>query len=283
MTLSMQGTANLISDSPLVQDTFDFLSARGGRASIAEIVENILQLSHAADELSKAVVSDLLTNDPRFVIDDSSVVISADDPESRPFNEVDFVVLDVEAVASRPARIIELAACRVHAGEIIDEFQTLVNPGVPLSSFIAQLTGLSNELLAAAPAFPDVLSRWLEFAGDGVLVAHNSDFDIPLLNQEIARVFPGKRMRNPEMCTVKLARRVVRNSANHNLDALAEHFGFEIPDRHRAASDARATVRVLRHLLDELENVGINTLVEARNFRAPAPHRQTEAQLALDI
>jgi DNA polymerase III epsilon subunit family exonuclease len=283
MTLSMQFPVNLISDSPLVQDTFDFLSARGGRASMAEIVEGVLQLSQAGNELSKAVICDLLRNDPRFIVEDSSVSISMDDDQLRPLDKLDFVVLDVEAVANRPARIIELAACRVRGGEVSDEFQTLVNPGVPLSSFIAQLTGLSDDLLSAAPPFEDVISEWLKFAGDGVLVAHNSDFDILLLNQEIARVFPGRRMRNSELCTVKLARRLVRNSANHNLDALAFHFGFEIPDRHRAASDARATVRVLLHLLAELQNFGVNTLAEARNFRAPTSAPATQAQLALDI
>ena len=282
----MEVPANLVSDSPLVQDTFDFVTAKGGRARMSEIAETVFRLSYAGDELSTALVSDLISNDRRFVVEDSSLSISDDNPEARPLKEIDFVVLDVEAVAPKPlpARIIELAAYRVRAGEIVDEFQTLVNPGVPLSPFIAQLTGLSNEMIEAAPAFFDLARRWLEFAGDAVLVAHNSDFDVSLLNQEIARVFPGYRMRNSEMCTVKLARRLIRNSSGHKLDALAEHLGFEIPERHRAASDARATVRVLLHLFEELAKYDVHTLEEARSFRPPiAAHFQPDAQLVLDV
>ena len=278
----MEVPANLVSASRLVQDTFDFVTAKGGRARMSEIAETVFRLSYAGDELSTALVSDLISNDRRFVIEDSSLLINDDNPDARALKEIDFVVLDVEAVAPKPlpARIIELAAYRVRDGEIIDEFQTLVNPGVPLSPFIAQLTGLSNEMIEAAPAFFDLARRWLEFAGDAVLVAHNSDFDVSLLNQEI----PGNRMRNSEVCTVKLARRLIRNSSGHKLYALAQHLGFEIPERHRAASDARATVRVLLHLFEELAKYDVHTLVEARTFRPPiAPHSEPDAQLVLDV
>ena len=278
--------SNLVSDSPLVRDTFDFVNAKGGRASMSEIADAVFCLSHADGELATALVTDLVWNDPRFLIENAQLSLSDDHLESRSLNEVDFVVLDVEAVVvrTRPARIIELAAYRVRAGEIIDEFQTLVNPEMPLPAFIAALTGLSDETLKGAPAFADIVGAWLDFAGDAVLVAHNSDFDVPLLNREIARVFPGRRMRNSELCTVKLARQLVRNSAGHNLDALAEHFGFQIAQRHRAAGDARATAQVLLHLLDELEKRGVRTLVEVRSFRKDEPPQaELDLQLALDI
>lgn len=282
----MQFPSNLVSDSPLIQDTFDFVVAAGGHAACSQIAEAVLRLANVGDELSVSLVADLIGNDSRFQLVGSSVSINQENPEARPLKEIEFVVLDVEAVAPRAAatRIIELAAYRVEKSEITGEFQALINPGVPLSPFIAQLTGLSNQALANAPSFADLAHRWLEFAGDAVLVAHNSDFDIPLLNQEIARVFPGKRMRNAEVCTVKLARRVIQNSGGHNLDALAEHLGFEIPDRHRAASDARATVRLLLHLLDALDGHGVRTLAEARTFKPAAKQTsQINAQLALDV
>jgi len=123
----------------------------------------------------------------------------------------------------------------------------------------------------------------LEFAGDAVLVAHNSMFDLPLLNQEIARVFPGCRMRNPELCTVKLSRRLTPQLKSHNLDALAEHYGFDIAERHRAASDARATARLLLQLLDQLEAHGVRTLTEARSFRVEPQLTKADLQLALDV
>ena len=283
----MQFHCNLISDSALVQETFDLLSKNGGRAAVTEIVEVVFRLSHAGEELAASLVGDLVRNDPRFTIDAGHLAIIDDPMEHSPLSEIDFVVLDVEAIGGKdlPARIIELGAYHVRAGKVLDEFQSLINPSVPLPRFIATLTGISDEMLKGAPKFSEIVDAWLEFAGDAVLVAHNSKFDLALLNREIARVFPGCGMRNAELCTVTLARSIMRTLDSHNLDALAEHFGLEITARHRAASDARATAELLLRLFDQLEHNGVRTLFEARRFRA-GKHpvgSGLEPQLALDV
>ena len=266
----MKSHRNLISDSALVDETFELVSKNGGRATVTQIVDVVFRLSHADEELAASLVGDLVRSDPRFSLEAGHLAIIDDPIEHRPLSELDFVVLDVEAIGARglPARIIELGAYHVRSGKIIDEFQSLVDPGVSLPRFITALTGISDEMLKNGPKFADIVDAWLDFAGDAVLVAHNSKFDLALLNLEIARVFPGCRMRNAELCTVKLARRIIRTLDSHNLDALAEHFGLEIAERHRAASDARATAELLLRLLDQLESKGVRTLLEARGFRA---------------
>ena len=283
----MEIPRNLISDSALVQDTFDLLTANDGRAAFTEIADVVFRLSHAGEELAALLVADLIRNDPRFRIEAAHLAIVDDHTELRSLNEIDFVVLDVEAIVTRTktARIIELGAYRVRGGQIMDDFQTLINPEARLPRFIATMTGISDEMLAAAPKFAEIVGAWLAFAGDAVLVAHNSSFDLPLLNREIARVFPGYRLRNHELCTVNLARHLVLNSDGHNLDALADHFGIENPERHRAAGDALTTARILLHLLDQLEASGVRTLAAARTFRADAetPGAELDLQLTLDI
>jgi DNA polymerase III epsilon subunit family exonuclease len=282
----MEIPRNLISDSALVSDTFDLLTANNGRATFTEIADQVFRLSHAGQELAALLVADLIRNDPRFRVETAHLAIVDDDTELRPLHEIDFVVLDVEAiVAKTTARIIELGAYRVRRGQISDDFQTLINPEARLPRFIATMTGISDEMLAAAPKFGEIVNAWLDFAGEAVLVAHNSSFDLPLLNREIARVFPGCRMRNAELCTVNLARRLVSNSDGHNLDALADHFGIENPERHRAAGDALTTARILLRLLDQLEASGVRTLAEARTYRADAeaPGAGIDLQLTLDI
>jgi DNA polymerase III epsilon subunit family exonuclease len=271
---------NLISDSTLLQDAFDLLSANGGRASFADIANSVFCLSHTEEELAAKLIADLIARDPRFTIDETHLALNAHSQELRPLAETEFVVLDVEAVTvrSQPAKIIELGAYRLKAGTIIDEFETLINPEVPLPRFIANLTGISDEMLKHAPLFSEIVCSWLDFAGDAVLVAHNSDFDLRLLNREIGRCFPGYRMRNAELCTVDLARRLMRNLDGHNLDALADHFGFEISRRHRAAGDAFATARLFIQLLDQLETHGVRNLSQARDF-APVRKRTTPAEL----
>lgn len=280
----MQRPLNLISDSSLVQEIFDLAKDGRGRTTFAQIAESILRLSNASEDLAAALVNDLIQNDPRFSVEDSHLTIKDNEIEDLPLNEIDFVVLDVEAITGRaiPTRMIEIGASRVIAGEIREEFQTLINPDLPLPRFISALTGITDEMLRPAPGFAEIAEAWLTFAGHSVLVAHNSTFDLNLLNQEIARVFPGSRMSNPELCTVQLARRVAPWLENHNLDLLADHFGIEIKERHRAAGDARATAHVLLRLLDELDMRGVRTLREARTFHSSAHHHESEYQFALD-
>jgi DNA polymerase III epsilon subunit family exonuclease len=260
---------NLISDSSLVQETFELIRDRGGRAAATEIVDSVFRLSHADQSLAASLVADLLGNDPRFKISDGCVEIVHDDLEHRPLGEIEFVVMDVEAMVAPPLppRIIELGAYRVRSGMIHDEFQTLINPELPVPRFITSLTGITDEVLSHAPRFAEITDKWLQFAGDAVIAAHNSGFDLPLLNREVARVFPGHRMRNAELCTVKLARRMIPELAGHNLDSLAEHFAIPIAQRHRAACDALATAQILIRLLAQLEERGVRTLAEARSFR----------------
>jgi len=265
----MEVPRNLISDSLLIKETLDLARANGGRVAIGEITNSVFCLSHADASLSVLLVSDLLRNDPRFQIGDDYVEVVHDDGELRLLGETEFVVLDVEAMTlvSHPPRMIELAAYRVRSGAILDEFQTLVNPGLPISTFISSLTGITNDMLAKAPLFANVVHAWLNFAGDAVLVAHNATFDLPLLNREIGRVFPGYRMRNTDLCTVNLSRRIVPSLDGHNLDSLADHFAISISQRHRAAGDARATAEILIRLLAQLQDRGVTTLADARTFR----------------
>src|SRR5437588_11542932 len=197
---------NLISDSTLIQDAVDLLSANGGRASFADIANSVFCLSHTDEELAAKLVADLIAHDPRFTIDDTHLALNADSPELRPLAEIDFVVLDVEAVTvrSRPAKIIELGAYRLKGGTIVDEFETLINPEMPVPRFIANLTGISDEMLKPAPLFSEIVGSCLDFAGDSVLVALNSDLDLRLMNRETGRCFPGYHLPNQGLCTVDL-------------------------------------------------------------------------------
>jgi|SRR5947207_6761128 len=267
--ISMNVPRNLVSDSLLIQETLELARANGGRVGVNLVTDRVFRLANVDASLSALLVSDLLANDPRFRIVDDRVEVVTDDAELRLLNQAEFVVLDIEAmsIAAHTPRIIDLAAYRVRAGIILDDFQTLINPGNPVSGFISALTGITNDMLSAAPAFAEVAHSWLDFAGDAVLVAHNATFDVPLLNQEIGRVFPGYRMRNAELCTVNLARRIVSSPDGHKLDSLATHFAIPIDQRHRAAGDARATAEILLRLLAEVKQYGVTTLAQLRNFR----------------
>ena len=262
---------NLVSDSTLVQDTIDLLVDSGGRAPASTIVDAIFKLSHIDDDLAGLLVADLVKNDRRFkFLENNTIELQEDDWQSRRLSELDFVVVDVEATGAKtpPNRLIELGAYRIRGGQIVDKFLSLVNPEIPIPRFVMALTGISNEMVRSAPVFSEVAPRWLDFVSDSVLVAHNAAFDTSFLNHEISRVYPGHRMLNPHLCTVRLSRRVLPDLSNHRLDTIADHFSIPIISRHRAGSDALATAEIFLRMLSKLEDEhGVKDLAAARNFQ----------------
>lgn len=262
---------NLVSDSSLVQETIEMLRGCGGSASAADIADLILKLSGMEAELACALVADLIKDDHRLAVREGSVIelIAGEDVEARLLRESDFVVVDLETTGAKapPGRITEVGAYRVSQGRIVAEFQTLVNPEMMIPPFIVHLTGITDAMVKGAPLFAEVADTWLDFVGDAVLVAHDAQFDVRFLNHELARIFPGQRMANPQLCTVTLSRRVVPGLLNYRLHTVAEHFAIPIYNRHRAAGDARATAEIFIHMLDRLDQHGVRYLSEARRFK----------------
>jgi len=264
--------SNLVSDSTLVQETIDLLRVCGGRANASQIVDAVFKVSHIDEELAGLLVGDLVKDDRRFrIIDGKTIELQAHDCESRLLDELEFVVVDIEATGAKmpPNRIMELGAYRIRGRKIVDKFLTLVNPEISIPRFVVALTGITNEMVKQAPLFAEVAPRWLEFVQDAVLIAHNAPFDTSFLNHEISRVYPGHRMVNPHLCTVLLSRRTVPGLTNYRLDTVADHFSIPIFDRHRAGSDALATAEVFLKILDRLGGHGVKDLAAARSFQLP--------------
>lgn len=260
---------NLISDSPLVQETIDLLRECGGSASASDIADIVLRISNLKADLASLIVAELIRDDYRLCVRDGTVELLCEDSEERLLKEADFVVVDLETTGAKtpPCRVTEIGAYRISEGRIVAEFQTLVNPETPIPPFIVNLTGISNQMVKDAPCFADVAPRWLDFAGDAVLVAHNASFDVRFLNHELSRVFPGRRMANSHLCTVILSRRIFPGLDNYRLQTVAEHFSITITNRHRAASDALATAEIFVHMLERMDEHGVQDLAAARRFR----------------
>ncbi|MDM8085461.1 DEDD exonuclease domain-containing protein [Cellulomonas cellasea] len=191
-----------------------------------------------------------------------------------PLSEVTFVVVDLETTGSAPqgSAITEIGAVKVRGGEVLGEFQTLVNPGGPIPAFISVLTGITTAMVVEAPRIEEVLPSFLEFARGAVLVAHNAPFDIGFLKAAAAQThhpWPSPQV----VDTVRLARAVVtRDEApNHKLGTLAALFHATVTPDHRALSDARATVDVLHALLGRLAPLGVTHLEDLATAADPVP------------
>jgi DNA polymerase III subunit epsilon len=200
------------------------------------------------------------------------------DELGRPLRDVTFCVVDLETTggsAAAGSMITEVGAVKVRGGEVLGEFQTLVNPHQSIPPFIAVLTGITDSMVASSPRIEQVLPQFLEFAHGCVLVAHNAPFDVGFLKhfaEQQGRPWP----RFEVLDTARLARRVVTRDETPNckLSSLAVVFGATTTPNHRALSDARATVDVLHGLIGRLGNLGVLTLEELQTFSS----RVTSAQ-----
>jgi DNA polymerase III epsilon subunit family exonuclease len=261
---------NLVSDSPLVQETVELLRACGGALPAAKVADDVLCIANLENSVAAPLLGALIAGDSRLLLrEDGQIELREADNDLRLLHETDFVVVDVETTGAKapPCRITEIGAYRVSNGRIKGEFQTLVNPQTHIPQFITELTGISNQMVQNAPVFADVAPQFLDFLGDAVLVAHNAPFDVGFLNYELRRVFPGQRLANPQLCTVRLSRRVFPGLSNYKLHTLAGHFSINIVNRHRAAGDAHATAQIFLHALNLLQQNGVRDLAAARRFK----------------
>ncbi|MCZ4499606.1 MAG: exonuclease protein [Marmoricola sp.] len=200
------------------------------------------------------------------------------DELGRPLRDLTFCVVDLEttgAAVSQGSMITEIGAVKVRGGEVLGEFQTLVNPHAEIPPFIAVLTGITNTMVATAPPIESALPAFLEFAQGCVLVAHNAPFDVGFL-KHFAETLGHRWPAFEVLDTARLARRVVTrdDAPNCKLSSLAIAFGSTTTPNHRALSDARATVDVLHGLFERLGSLGVYTIEELATFTS----RVTTAQ-----
>jgi DNA polymerase III epsilon subunit family exonuclease len=265
----MSAFPNLISNSVLVNDTIALLEAAEGPVTAVEIVDSVMKIARAEPHFARLLISDLIETDPRLKFaDDEMVEFVPFDFGSRRIDESDFVVFDLETTGAKmpPCRVTEIGAFKVSGGRIVDEYQTLINPLMPIPAFISELTGISDEMVKGAPQFSDVAEEFLEFVGDAVLVAHNSLFDMRFINHEIGKVFEGCRLANPHICTVQLSRKILPDIDNHRLHTVADYYSITIENRHRAGDDALATAKIFIKFLEHFAERGITALRDVKKL-----------------
>ena len=164
-------------------------------------------------------------------------------------------VIDFETTGATPAhgaRATEVAICLLEDGRIVDRFASLMNAGVRIPSFITQLTGISNEMVAAAPPADAVMREAAAFVGSRPMVAHNAAFDRQFWRSELAHC--GLAAANDFACTLLLSRRLYPDAPNHKLGTLAQWFDLPASGRaHRALADAEVAAHLLARMQHDLE------------------------------
>ncbi|TVQ92852.1 MAG: hypothetical protein EA393_03020 [Bacteroidetes bacterium] len=165
-----------------------------------------------------------------------------------------YSIIDIETTGGNPYRdkITEIAIY-IHDGEkVIKEYRTLINPERHIPPFITRMTGISDEMVARAPKFYEVARDIVELTEGTVFVAHNASFDYNFVKSEFKNL--GYYYQRECLCTVKLSRKLIPGKKSYSLGRLCRELDIMIEDRHRAAGDAMATVKLFELLLEKRNN-----------------------------
>lgn len=184
-----------------------------------------------------------------------------------------FIIFDTETTGFYPKsgdRITEIAAIKVHNGAPVPgaTFESLVNPERPIPMECIQISGITDEMVATAPLIGDVMPKFLDFIGDGILVAHNAKFDMSFLEEELFMTNPFARIDNRVVCTKELSKSVSPQEKFHSLDTLVYRYGLpKVEDgRHRAMVDVMILTEVFLRLIKEGNIQTVDELLAKSTF-----------------
>jgi DNA polymerase III subunit epsilon len=249
----------------------ELVEERRGPVFVEEAARRLFALRHAPVGMARSLLDEVVGEDARLAWRGDAVGLADPPGADLPLERASFVVVDLETTGLRPgnSRICEIGAVRVRELELDEEFELLVDPGMPVGPVITALTGLRDSDLRGSPHPAIAVRRFLEFAGDAVLVAHNARFDLSFLDRETERS-TGARLAGPVIDTVGLARRLLAGRTSRaGLASLAQFFGTAAQPCHRALPDAKATAEILVQLIGLAQERGALTVADLVDLAAP--------------
>jgi DNA polymerase III subunit epsilon len=257
---------------------------REGPRAAALLCHRVLGLPGAQEAVCERIAIALLGADPRVrQLTDGRWGLVPEAQDSPLLDEIAFAVVDVETTGMRAGasdRITEIAVVVVHGGRREVVLDSLVNPGRPIPPAIRAITNITNEMVQDAPTFAEVADQVLAALAGRVFVAHNARFDWGFISAEVRRA-RDLALDGPRLCTVRLARRLVRGVRSCGLDNLTQYFGFANPARHRAAGDALVTADLLDRLLRLAHEEGARTLQDLTAIATRRARRARRKRLAM--
>lgn len=174
-----------------------------------------------------------------------------------------YAIIDIETTGLNAVsdKITEIAIFIHDGNKIVDEFVSLINPERKIPYRITQMTGINNKMVEFAPRFFELAKKIIDFTEDAVIVGHNVAFDYNFLKNEYKSL--GYEYKRKTLCTVKLSRKLIPLRKSYSLGKLCKGLNIEIQNRHRAAGDAMATIKLfelLRSIDKDLENISVKGL-----------------------
>ena len=265
MDVMYGGVSRRQESSMLSEKAAKYLAA--GPADVVDLIGHVCNLPGAPRVVAEHMAQAIFSGRPEFRLEEggrwSLAPVEYGAPASQTTSNLaslSFVVVDVETTGGPfPAhRITEFAAVVVRNGQIVEKFETLVNPERSIPPFVTKLTRITWDMVRNKPTFAGIAPRVIDILEGNVFAAHNATFDWNFIAHEVRRA-TGAELVGRKLCTVKLARQLLPHLPRRSLDYVAHYYGVEIAGRHRAGGDAVATAHCLIRMLDDAAQRGCTT------------------------
>ncbi|MFV8210673.1 PolC-type DNA polymerase III [Streptococcus pluranimalium] len=246
---------------PTVEELIDKAAEWGHPAIAITDHANVQSFPHGYHRARKLGIKAIFGMEANIVED--SVPITYNEV-SMPLKEATYVVFDVETTGLSAVNndLIQIAASKMHKGNIIEQFDEFIDPGHPLSAFTTELTGITDQHVQGSKPLKQVLEEFQAFCQDTVLVAHNATFDVGFMNANYERNgLP--LITQPVIDTLEFARNLYPEYKRHGLGPLTKRFQVALEHHHMANYDAEATGRLLFIFInDVLDRHGITDMAD---------------------
>ena len=264
---------------PTVEELIDTAASWGHPAVAITDHANVQSFPHGYHRAKKAGIKAIFGLEANLVEDKVPIVYNSQNLELK---EATYVVFDVETTGLSAVHndLIQIAASKMHKGNIIEQFDEFIDPGHPLSAFTTELTGITDNHVKGAKPLVQVLQEFQEFCQGTVLVAHNATFDVGFMNANYER-HQLPTISQPVIDTLEFARNLYPEYKRHGLGPLTKRFGVALDHHHMANYDAEATGRLLfifikdvfdKHGLTNLEQLNTELVSEDSYKKSRVKH-----------
>ncbi|MGE0173517.1 MAG: exonuclease domain-containing protein [Oligoflexales bacterium] len=182
---------------------------------------------------------------------------------------ISYIVFDIETTGGNPEKngITEICALRYRDGKVVDSFNTLVNPKIPVPPIVRRMTGITNAMLKDAPLIEEVMPKFVEFIKNDILVSHNTIGDLKFLRY-FSHQTTESAISNLYLCTHILSEKLLADAPRKSLKGLKQHLNIDSTSKlHRAEADAEVTLTLFTILKEKMRAFGVKTIADAIRFQ----------------
>ncbi len=239
------------------------LAENFGFPAIAVTDHGVIQAFPEFQRLSKGKNLNIIYGVEAYMVDTSTQITIGSKNQDL---DDEFVFFDLETTGTSiyDDKVIEIAAVRVKEGEIVDEYQTYINPGRNIPTKITELTGITNKDVRSGISEDEGFTKLLEFIGDSIIAAHNATFDVGFLKRWLNE--KGREFNLTYIDSLPLARATVPEVARYNMGRLCSFFKIKNERAHRAIYDSIASAQVLLKLFERAQDKGCKTVQDLNNL-----------------